>query len=70
MPNPQPDWFQIGPMPTDPDLEDKLSNVKHENNHAEADESVWIARSKANQEHYARREDEFFRELDKQVDSF
>lgn len=62
-------WHELGPMPTDPALDRKLSLVKHENNHAASDESVWIARSRANAAAYAASDDEFFNQLDKQVKS-
>lgn len=61
------EWHQLGPMPNDPALDDKLSRVKHENNYSEADESVWMEFGRANAELYASAEREFFHQLDKQV---
>jgi hypothetical protein len=63
----QADWRKIGPMPTDDSLEDKLSRVRHENNHVEADESVWIKFGHENAELYASAEREFFLQLDKSL---
>lgn len=56
-------------MPKDDELEAKLANVKHQNDSAGADEAIWEARSLANAAQYTAGENEFFAELDKQVNS-
>ena len=63
----QPEWPRIGPLPTDPTLEKRLDEVKQVNDHQEADESVWLERSRANAQLYAAAEEQFFKELDKQL---
>jgi hypothetical protein len=67
MPNNDPKWSGLGPMPSDSELELALSNVKHDNDHPESNEEVWIERSTENSASYAASEDEFFAELDKQI---
>ncbi|RWQ16067.1 hypothetical protein [Mesorhizobium sp.] len=62
-------WHQLGPMPTDSTLDEKLSRVKHENNHAESEERVWMEFGRANADLYADAEREFFTQLDNQVKS-
>jgi hypothetical protein len=69
MAHPQPDWHKIGPMPSDPVLDEKLGSMKLDNDHPASDESVWIDRSCANAPVYSASESIFFSELDKKFNS-
>ena len=62
-------WTDLGPMPTDPDLERKLDRVKYENNHTRADEAAWLARIEEDAETCALAEQQFLRKLDKETES-
>ncbi len=61
------EWDALGPLPSDPALEEKLGRVKHENNHSPADEAEWLKRNEEYADRFARAETKFLSELDKQV---
>ena len=56
-------WDLLGPLPVDAKLEERLSSVKHINDHPKADEAVWEARARESARIMADSEAVFMEEL-------